>query len=43
MFIYDPALKWFKNIMLTIRLNQAVILKKLSIQPIRQSLEDLRK
>ena len=43
MFIYDPAIKWFKNIMLTVILNQAVILKKLSNQLIRQRLEDLRK
>lgn len=28
MFIYDPAIKWFKNIMLAIILNQAIILKK---------------
>ena len=43
MFIYDPAIKWFKNIMLTITLNQAIMLKKLNSQLIRQRLEDLRK
>lgn len=44
MFIYDPAIKWFKNIMLTIIiLNQAIILKKPSSQLICQRLEDLRK